>query len=190
MMSMTAYDILLRRLDADPQRAAEQYKILRLKLVLYFVHHRSPFPEDLADEVLHRVARRLEEAEDSGIANLSDYCFGVARHVRYEQGRGAQRQREEMPPESKLVAPFDVERALLERDEEQRRLERLMICLRRLPDHERELIKSYYHDEDRIQIIQREKLASRLKLTPGSLRSTAHRIRQKLERCVRKGVDS
>ena len=187
---MTAYDILLRRLDADQQRAAEKYEVLRRKLILYFVRHDCPFPEDLADEALHRVARRFEEAEGDGIANLPEYCFGVAKNIRLEQRRGPERHREEMPPEGRLVSPFDVERALLERDEDRRRLESLMTCLRRLPDKERELIESYYHDEDRAQIAQREKLARHLKLTLGSLRSAAHRIRQKLERCVRRSFNS
>ena len=187
---MTAYDILLRRLDADQQRAAEQYNILRRKLVLYFLHHRSPFPEDLADEALDRVARRLDEGEDSGIANLAEYCFGVAKNIRREQTRGLERQREEMPPDSRLVSSFDIERTLLEQDEKHRLQKRLRNCLLRLSDHERELIENYYDDEDRAQTAQREKLARRLKLTLGSLRSAAHRIRQKLEQCVRKGSNS
>lgn len=186
---MTVYDILLRRLDADQQRAAEQYEVLRRKLVFYFARHDCPFPEDLADETLHRVARRFGEAEGNFITNLVDYCFGVAKNIRHEQRRGPERHREEMPPETHLVGSFDVERSLLEREEDRRRLEILMTCLRRLPDDERELIESYYHDEDHAQTAQREKLARHLKLTLGSLRSAAHRIRQKLERCARRGIN-
>ena len=54
---------LLMRLDSDPAKAWEQYRSLRCRLVKFFEWNQCTFPEELADEVLDRVARKPAEEE-------------------------------------------------------------------------------------------------------------------------------
>src|SRR5215468_8955650 len=76
-LTEAAFNKLLECLDADRQRAAERYEQLHRKLEKFFENHRSAAAEELADETINRVTRKLEEGLE--IQNLSSYCIGVAR---------------------------------------------------------------------------------------------------------------
>src|SRR5437773_7282134 len=52
---------LLRWLDQGPGSEGQQYLEMRRRLVAYFDRKNCSGPDDLADETLNRVARRLEE---------------------------------------------------------------------------------------------------------------------------------
>src|SRR5262245_15491467 len=77
----TGLDALLAALAADRVLAAQRYLELRGRLVRFFAWRQVSTPEDLADETLDRVCRRLAdgvriEAEDPAL-----YVHGVARNV-------------------------------------------------------------------------------------------------------------
>jgi hypothetical protein len=60
-LTAEAFDKLLVSLDPDRERAGEKYEHLRGGLVCLFEWRGAPFPEDHADEVINRVARKLGE---------------------------------------------------------------------------------------------------------------------------------
>jgi DNA-directed RNA polymerase specialized sigma24 family protein len=66
------------------------------------------------------------------------------------------------------------------------RRECLNHCLRLLPAENRELIVEYYRKEGRQKIDHRVVMAERLGIPPSALRSRAKRIRDKLERCIKR----
>ena len=87
----TAFHRLLEWLDQGSDSQGERYVEIRDRLVSYFGRRNAPTPDDLADETLNRVAKRLEEQpiDDVGPAH---YCYIVARFVLLESVR--QRDRE------------------------------------------------------------------------------------------------
>src|ERR1051326_5706272 len=63
-LTQQAFDALLACLDSDRERAAEKYETLRLKLVKFFEWRACAVAaQDLADEVINRVARRIDGGE-------------------------------------------------------------------------------------------------------------------------------
>src|SRR5271154_647155 len=74
---------LLAKLNPDPERAGMTYEELRRRLILFFRLKRPHEAEDLADQVLDRVARRLSEGVE--MERIEFYSLGVARFVLRER---------------------------------------------------------------------------------------------------------
>lgn len=166
-------DGLLALLDADRERAGEQYEALRSKLARLFEWRGSAEPEEHADETLNRVARKVEEGED--VRDVHAFAGGVARLVWLEAVKRGRREREAlelMPPR----AEFD--------GESEARTECFVSCLGELPDDARALVVEYYREERGAKIEARKKLAASLGLQHGALRLRVHRLRAQLEKCV------
>src|SRR5262245_1492 len=85
-LTSEALEGLLRTLHEDREEASRQYEGLRQRLIDLFAWERSETPEELADEALNRLARRLSEgvAVDGGIGK---YAFGIARLLLQEDAR-------------------------------------------------------------------------------------------------------
>ncbi|MBA2734145.1 MAG: hypothetical protein H0U54_14855 [Acidobacteria bacterium] len=164
----------LSLLDEDPARAGEQYEILRRKLVRFFEWRGSATPEELTDETLNRLARKIDEGE--AIRNLSDYVGGMARFVWLEALKEQERARgafEELRAESQYSSPVDSSR-----------VECFESCLEGLLSESRTLILDYYRAERSDKIKLRRQLAEKLGVPLNALRIRAHRIRLQLEKCV------
>src|SRR5947207_2231102 len=82
---------LLRWLDQGPGSEGQQYLEMRRRLVAYFDRKNCSAPDDLADETLNRVARRLEEEGHLEAETPARYCYIVARFVFMEYLRDKQR---------------------------------------------------------------------------------------------------
>lgn len=176
-LNKAAFDKLLAHLDADRERAGERYEIIRLKLVRFFEWRGSVFPDDQADEVINRVARRIDEGEE--IRDLKNYFYGVARLLFLETLKEQEKEAaalEQMPP------PWtDSEGG----GEQEPRLKCIEMCLRNLTAENRELIIQYYRMEKGAKIENRKAMARALGIPLNALRIRAHRIKAKLEECAR-----
>jgi DNA-directed RNA polymerase specialized sigma24 family protein len=175
-LTASAFDHLLRALDADRDRAGERYELIRRKLLKFFECRASPNPEDDADETLSRVARRLEAGER--IENLPAYFYGVARFVLLEASR--ERHREVAAVEEATHLP---DRA--EEPADDRRLACLEQCLSALPSASRELLTSYYQEGEQGKIRRRQELAEKQGIPMNALRIRVHRLRTNVESCTR-----
>ena len=163
-------------LDPDPARAGEKYEALREALVKFLDWRGALFPEELVDETFNRVTRKLEEGET--IRDLPTYCHGVARLVFLQSLEHPGNKRVGLEELSMIAIP--------EPDVTDARRECLNHCLRRLPAENRELIVEYYRKDGQRKIDHRVSMAERLGIPLNALRSRAQRIRDKLERCVRR----
>lgn len=164
----------LSLLDEDPERAGEQYEILRRKLVRFFEWRGSATQEELADETLNRLARKIDEGE--AIRNPSAYIGGMARLVWLEALKEQERARgafEELRASSQYSSQTDSQR-----------VECFEFCLESLPTESRALILDYYRAEKSDKIKLRKQLAEKLGTLLNALRIRAHRIRLQLEKCV------
>jgi DNA-directed RNA polymerase specialized sigma24 family protein len=176
-----AFHRLLGWLDEESDSSGQRYLEIRRRLVLYFDRKNCRSPEELADETLNRVTRRLEE-EGAIITDApAHYCYIVARFVLLESLREQQR---EAPLDDKalLVAnPYSSE----EETAKERRIECLQRCITRLEPANRELIVSYYYGEQRARIENRRAIAATLGVSMNALSIRACRIRDKLEACIK-----
>ena len=179
--SEAAFQRLLGWLDQGIDSQGERYLDVRDRLVSYFARRNCLASEDLADETLNRVARRLEETGSIDDVTPSRYCYIVAKFVLLESLRQRARQ-SDMPLSEELLqsaAPEDTD------DEPDRTMACLERCLEEVTPSERALILDYYGTESGRSSVGRKQLAARLGLTPNSLAIRAYRIRSRLEGCVR-----
>jgi DNA-directed RNA polymerase specialized sigma24 family protein len=166
---------LLEHFSANREEAGRQYNLMVLKLTRYFEWRSRPAPEELAEETISRVARRIDEGEN--VTNLHGYFFSVARLVFMESVR----EDSTVPLDEIPELPAD---EVCVDEEEDERLSCLDRCLDQLPVESRSLILKYYHDEKRAKIDYRKQLANALGIPLNALRIRAHRIRIALEKCV------
>ena len=160
----------------------EKYLELRRRLVRYFDRKNCVAPDDLADETLNRVARRLREEGGLLDAAPAQYCYIVARYVFLEYLRDSERRAVSLEALPEIGAPASSVRLQREDASQLHWLER---CLENLSSADRDLIFEYYRGEERVKIDNRQSLAARLGLTMNALSIRAWRIRQRLENCVR-----
>jgi DNA-directed RNA polymerase specialized sigma24 family protein len=182
VLTQSSFRELLTWLDEGKDSGGRAYLDMRLRLVQYFDRKNCVSPDELADETLNRVARRLAE-EGSIISDApAQYCYIVARYVFLESLR--QKSTYASLPNA-LPAPPDLSD---EKKEIEKRSAALEKCLRTLDPDERALITDYYQGQQRTKIENRKRLAANLKLTTNALGIRACRIRDKLEACVRKSL--
>src|SRR5580765_538626 len=81
-LTADAFSKLLLRLDANQERAGHAYEDLRRKLIRFFQWRSAPFPEEHADEVLNRLAKKISEGVE--VKNVGSYCHEIARLVLLE----------------------------------------------------------------------------------------------------------
>jgi len=177
-LTADTFSKLLLRLDADREQAAEEYEDLRRKLLRFFEWRSAPFPEEHADEVLNRLAKKI--AAGIEVKNVSSYCYEIARLVLLEVLKGNEGKQASLEAIEVAVAPESND----ETSRKEIRLACLDDCLRALPQGGRELIVEYYQDVQGDQISRRRALAARLGLNREALANRAQRLRDKLERCV------
>jgi len=177
-LTAEAFSQLLSTLGASDDQAGERYEDLRRTLIRFFEWRSGPFPEELADETLTRVARKLTEGIK--IRNIGSYCYEVARFVLLEAQKGKDSKRVPLDSEQFRSPNNTTEEA----DEKQLRLGCLDDCLKLLPQESRELILSYYNYDRSGQIDRRKTLAEKLGVKREALANRAQRLRDKLQHCV------
>lgn len=187
-LNAAAFQLLLDWLDGAVGSEGRRYLLVRERLVAYFDRKGQRAADDLADEVLNRVARRLEE-EGGKITTEAPakYCYTVARFVFMEHLREA-RQAQHAVDNTPLYRDYE-QRLINEAAAEQEfRHKCLDVCLEKLDSRDREIVVSYYVGEQRTKIENRRHLAASLGITSNALSIRACRIRDKLEKCVRQCV--
>jgi DNA-directed RNA polymerase specialized sigma24 family protein len=165
------FNRLLSWLDPNRDRAGQRYERIRRKLILVFASRGFAFAEEMTDESINRVMKKLPEIEQQYTGSPENYFFGVAKIIALEWPR--KDHPIEIPQPADGVSPASEEP-----------LDCLDRCLDRLPSSTRELVLEYYQQEKRAKIDQRTALAQRLGIAANALRIRAHRIRKHLEKCV------
>jgi hypothetical protein len=182
-LTREAFDALLALLDSDRDQAAHRYEIIRSKLIRLFAWRGWAAPEELADETLDRVAKKLQAGIEIEADDPYRYISGVAYRVFKEKVRESERRRKRHGEYQ-----MHVEREIAAEDDEEEMGEILLDCLKgcldQLASDDRELILRYYEKEKSARINNRKALARELRLEMNNLRIRAHRIRRRLERCT------
>jgi DNA-directed RNA polymerase specialized sigma24 family protein len=169
------FDRLLRWLDPDAARAGLDYEEIRWRLIAILTSRGCRAPEELADETIDRVARRVADIKDTYVGDKSLYFLGVMNNVHHEYLK-----RPSMP-------------RLPDRDDDGDAKEQTHACLEKCLDHlapnSRKLIERYYAADKRAKIDLRKRIAAEFGIGINTLRLRALRIREKLQTCIEQCVE-
>jgi RNA polymerase sigma factor (sigma-70 family) len=175
ILTQESFDALLAWLDPAREEAGRKYEDIRLRLIRIFTCRGCCEPEDLADEAINRVSKKLKEIESEYSGDPAHYFYGVANKVHLEY-----RRRRPVP-----IPPVHTESS----EDIEKEYECLERCIQKLtPDH-RALVLQYYQEEKRAKIDHRKQLAEQLGIALNALRIRAYRIRASLQECVQSCVD-
>lgn len=183
-----AFRQFLSWLDEGVDCNGARYLEMHRRLARYFDRRNCHSPDDLADETLNRVARKLEEK--GGIVGVSPahYCYIVAKFVFLEFGRSREHNQTSLDHaqgSGRVMASMAVPaRPDVDAVTKEKLFDCLERCLGKLQPKDRELILGYYRGEQRAKIERRSELAARFGVTMNALSIRACRIRSKLELCV------
>ena len=191
-ITSTAFERLLDWLDEGGKSSdGRRYVEMRERLVAFFDRKNCLSPDELADETLNRVARRLEEAGAIESEAPAKYCYITARFVFLESLRATDKK--SVPLDDVLRQPASNQPVAEKEVEEKETKEKMLVCLERcaaqLNSENRELIFNYYYGTERVKIENRRRLAEKLGVSLNALSIRACRIRDKLEKCVSKCAD-
>jgi DNA-directed RNA polymerase specialized sigma24 family protein len=171
------------QVDSD----GEKYLEMRRRLVAYFDRKNCFSADELADETLNRVARRLEE-EGSVETSPAHYCYIVAKFIFLEYLRRTGRAQVSIDELSSLsdsyISPSAISERKREAESEEKRLTCLEHCLKDLEQNHYEMIIQYYQGEQKAKIENRRALAEASGITMNALGIRVCRIRDRLEACV------
>ena len=182
-LTARALDRLLNWLNEGEDGEAKYLEMHR-RLIAYFDRKNCRGSDELTDETLNRVARRLEEEGAIDSETPAKYCYIVARFVFMEYLRETHKRTDALDEVRRQKSGYDAFAA-----EGSDRSETLLNCLERctsrLPSANRDLITRYYVGKERVKIENRRAQAKNLGITINALSIRACRIRDKLEACVR-----
>ena len=173
-LSQSSFDRFLAVLDPNRDRAGQKYEALRTRIVKFFEWRTCQLADELADETLDRVIRKIGLGEE--IRDYVSYAYGVARLVLLETLKQQAKERD-------LVIDMPVKQ-LTDDDDEDMRLRCLESCLNELPENSRAMILHYYRDDKQAKIDHRKTLAEKFNISVNALRIKTLRIRTALEACV------
>lgn len=184
-----AFREFLHWLDEGVDSDGERYLEIRRRLVLYFDRRNCLTADDLADETLSRVAQKLQEKGKITDLAPAHYCYVIAKFVFLEHIRRAEHGHaslEEISVPGRRSIPLPAQpphdpTAVAD----DRMLDCLDRCLKKLPRADSDLILNYYQGEQQEKIQRRRQIAERLGVSANALSIRACRIRTKLEACVR-----
>jgi DNA-directed RNA polymerase specialized sigma24 family protein len=169
-LSQESFDQLLSWLDQNRESAGKRYEEIRRRLIKIFMCRGCTCPEDLADETINRVARKLPEIMNGYVGDSALYFLGVANRVCQEHFRA--KPLLELP----LQSDSSQDKELLDNCLEE--------CLKHLTPANRDLVLEYYQNEGQAKIDHRKELAQRFGIGVNALRIQVCRIRTKLQKCM------
>ena len=178
LLTAQQFDALLLTFAPDRDAAGVKYVELRSRLVTVFTYRGCANPEELADEAMDRVARKLLESPPAG-GDPRALVFGVAWNVARESFHRAPAV--PLPDDWDQPDPHGPFQADDGPDRGQKCLER---CLGRLQEGDRVLVLTYFEREKRAKIAHRLGIARQLGISANALRLKIHRITQQLRLCV------
>ena len=174
VLTQSNFDCLLDWLDSNRAKAGEKYEMIRNGLIDVFNYKGCLDPDELADETIDIVARKVKEIRDTYVGDPSRYFYGVGKNVYLDYLK----RRRPAELSALLVAPQP------DNDLEEQ-YECLDQCMAQLTVGNRTLVLQYYRERKQAKIDSRRAILEKLNLKPSALRVRVFRIRATLEKCVR-----
>ena len=177
-ISTEALEEILAWLNSDRGIAVNMYVQLRHDLEHLFSLRGCADPEELTDEVINRVARKVHEVRPTFKGDARHYFHAVAKNVAKEDFKARKRRvsLEDVEPLQPEISETDEEVAEVE--------ECLQQCLQNLSKEKRELILAYYARAKQAKIDYRNELARQLGISVETLRVRVYRMRVQIGECI------
>ncbi|MGB9179476.1 MAG: sigma-70 family RNA polymerase sigma factor [Pyrinomonadaceae bacterium] len=179
ILTKEALDNLLDWLDSNREQAGRKYEEIRQNLIKLFTWRGSAAAEDLADETINRVTRKVQELIKVYSGDPALYFYGVARNLLLEQQKSGISHPSPLPPDIP-----DISNRKDDTDKLEQELSCLEQCLKELSASSREFVLSYYQKQKQAKIDSRRDLAQQLGISTNNLRVRMHRIRSALYDCI------
>lgn len=170
------FDRLLNWLDPEPERAGMVYEKIRWRLIAILASRGCCIPEELADDTIDRVARRVADIRQTYVGDKAIYFLGVMNNVHHEYLK--------RPAFPQLVESDD------DVETKERTHSCLDKCLDQLAPHSRLMIERYYAADKQAKIDLRKRIAAEFGISLNTLRLRALRIREKLQACIEQCLGS
>jgi RNA polymerase sigma factor (sigma-70 family) len=174
-ISSESFEKLLHWLDTDRERAGDKYQAIRARLIKIFINRGCHLAEELSDETIDRVAKKIEYLKETYRGDPSLYFYAVAKKVFLEFLR---------KPKAEDLPAGDIKQITNEANEIEHYYECLDSCLQKLSQDQRELILKYYQMEKSAKIDLRKSLAKQSQMKYEQLRVYVFRIRKDLRKCI------
>jgi DNA-directed RNA polymerase specialized sigma24 family protein len=173
VLDQAQFDRLLAWLDEERETAGRRYEQIRTRLITIFAARGCGSPEELADETIDRVARRVSDIAEDYVGDQARYFFGVANNVHHEYLK--------RPPQPELE--LDHTKSDNEPDKEKihQCLER---CLAKFSGAERQMILHYYSQQKKAKVDLHRQMAEELGVSINTLRLRVLRMKEKLQPCL------
>jgi DNA-directed RNA polymerase specialized sigma24 family protein len=165
-----AFDKLLDWLDPNRDKAGEKYNQIQFRLIRIFACQGCCEPEDLADETLDVVMRKIDWLVENYEGDPALYFYGVAKKKHLEQLR------RKPLPKLPLPEPPPEEIDLAS--------ECLDNCLEKLTAEDRKLVVRYHEESKGAKIRLRKQLAEELGVSINALRIRICHLHADLRECV------
>lgn len=173
-ISQDSFEELLDWLDTDREQAGRKYESIRSRLINIFYARGCHTAEELADETIDRVARKVKTLHESYRGKPAVYFYAVAKKILLEYSR--------QPKPAELPAVIVYEKSSDENVEIYH--DCLENCLQTFLPVQREFIRKYYREEKRAKLELRKKMEQELGISSEVLRIRAFRMRKILQKCV------
>jgi DNA-directed RNA polymerase specialized sigma24 family protein len=174
-----AFDLLLSWLHPDREQAGLKYEEIRAKLIKRCRHFGCHEPEELANQTMDRVARKLPEVIDTYKGEPEPYFYSVAYYVYKEYLR---------KPIMQSLATLSFREPSTTDLEEMSENELLDSCLKHCLDQmdaeSRDMVLEYYRGRRQVKIQARKALAERMGISLAALRLRTQRARSTLKKCI------
>jgi DNA-directed RNA polymerase specialized sigma24 family protein len=193
VITRESFNRMLAELHPDIERAGEQYEKIRRKLLKLFEWRGCAHAEECADETFNRVAQKICEGTSIWTDEPYAYFHGVALNVLREYWRSVEQTAKTLEEMAQIqdisVDPEDLHLREIDRMENERLLECLNKCLKKLPPESIDLITKYHQGEGVLDKERRKELAQSLGIPLNALRIRAYRIRAAIEECVKNCIE-
>lgn len=178
------FEALLAWLNSDRVRAGEKYEEIRQSLIKILTWRGCNRAEDLADEVISRVTRKVPELVKHYKGDPALYFYGVAKRVFLEYRKGERLHVSLSEVKEHEIAPLQEQS-----NEPERMQECLKLCLQSLSAKKRDTITAYYMRDKQAKIDKHKEMARQLSVAGNTLRVRAYRIRATLEDCIKRCLE-
>lgn len=177
--SQDPFDRLLDWLAQDREAAATRYQQIHQRLTRLFVCKGCECGEELADQVMDRVAQKVHEMPAMTPDEQVRVFYSFSKFIFLEHER------------KRAPAGFSLELRAVDSDDDGEKQHRCLdLCLRRIPEAEQHLLLHYYRYGAGDKIRHRKAMAEEMRVAMNALRIKVCRLRAKLEACLFRCVES
>ncbi len=176
-LNRQSFEKMLDWLDKDREIAGQKYEAIRFRLIKVLNYRGCLEGESLADEVMDRVAKKIDTLAETYQGDPAFYFLNVANKIYLEHLRKPVA----VELSDNLADPSDTSST---EEDFQPEFNCLSKCLESLPSAKRNFIRDYYQENKKKKLSNLQQIADSEGIEVTSLHMRAFRLRASLQKCV------